>query len=99
MADKDRIFAGMRASIESYNSDAAEDAARKAVENGIDLLEAVDKGFAGPIREMGDAFDRMEIFLPQLMLASDAMKTGMAVLEEAIKAGGGELKKKGIVVL
>ena len=99
MADKDKIFADMRASIESYNSDAAEAAARKAVETGVDLLEAVDKGFTGPIRELGEAFDRMEIFLPQLMLASDAMKRGMAVLEEAIKAGGGELKKKGIIVL
>lgn len=99
MAKAEEIFAKMRASIESYDSDAAEAAAREAVAAGVDLLEAVEKGFAGPIRALGEAFDRMEIFLPQLMLGSDAMKVGMAVMEEAIKAGGGRLTNKGVVVI
>ena len=98
-ANKDTIFAAMRESIENYDSDAAVAAAKQAVESGIDLLEAVEKGFAEPIRKLGDAFDRMEIFLPQLMLGSDAMKAGTAVLDEAITAGGGTLKSKGAVVI
>jgi len=96
---KDGIFTAMRESIENYDSDAATAAAKQAVESGIDLLEAVEKGFAGPIRNLGEAFDRMEIFLPQLMLGSDAMKAGMAVMEEAITAGGGTIKSKGVVVI
>ena len=98
-ANKDTIFAAMRESIENYDSDAAVAAAKQAVESGIDLLEAVEKGFAEPIRKLGDAFDRMEIFLPQLMLGSDAMKAGTAVLDEAITAGGGTIKSKGVVVI
>ena len=97
--DKDEIFAAMREAIENYDSDAAAEAAKQAVESGIDLLEAVEKGFAGPIRRLGEAFDRMEIFLPQLMLGSDAMKAGMTVLEEAITAGGGKIQSKGTVVI
>jgi trimethylamine corrinoid protein len=99
MADRDRILADMRRSIESYSSESAAAAAVQAVEAKIDLLEAVEKGFAEPIRELGEAFDRMEIYLPQLMLASEAMKSGMAVLEDAIRAGGGEIKTKGVVVI
>lgn len=99
MADKESIFARMRESIESYDSDTAVAAANEAVEAGIDLLEAVEKGFAGPIRRLGEAFDRMEIFLPQLMLGSEAMKAGMAVLEQAIEDGGGQLQNKGTVVI
>lgn len=98
-ANKDTIFAAMRESIENYDSEAAVAAAKQAVESGIDLLEAVEKGFAEPIRKLGDAFDRMEIFLPQLMLGSDAMKAGTAVLDEAITAGGGSIKSKGAVVI
>ena len=98
-ANKDTIFAAMRESIENYDSDAAVAAAKQAVESGIDLLEAVEKGFSEPIRKLGDAFDRMEIFLPQLMLGSDAMKAGTAVLDEAITAGGGSIKSKGAVVI
>jgi len=41
----------------------------------------------------------MEIFLPQLVMAADAMKAGVAVLEETLKAGGGALVRKGVVVV
>ncbi len=99
MAQSEEIYARMRASIESYDSEAAAAAAREAVAAGVNLLEAVEQGFAEPIRRLGEAFDRMEIFLPQLMLASDAMKAGMAVMEEAIKRGGGTLASKGTVVI
>ena len=97
--DKEAIFAAMREAIENYDSEAATEAAKRAVDSGLDLLEAVEKGFAGPIRRLGEAFDRMEIFLPQLMLGSDAMKAGMNVLEEAIAAGGGEIRSKGTLVI
>jgi trimethylamine corrinoid protein len=98
-SDKLAIFTAMREAIQNYDSDAAAEAAKRAVNSGIDLLEAVEQGFAGPIRKLGEAFDRMEIFLPQLMLGSDAMKAGMAVLEEAIAAEGGRIRSKGTVVI
>jgi len=99
MASAEAIHARMQASIRDYDAEAAAAAAREAVSAGIDLLEAVEKGFAGPIRELGEAFDRMEVCLPQLMLGADAMKAGMAVLGEAIRAAGGRLSSKGVVVI
>jgi trimethylamine corrinoid protein len=99
MADAERIYAKMRKSIEEYDSEAAVAAAEEAVTEDLDLLEAVEKGFADPIRKLGEAFDRMEVFLPELTLGADAMKAGMEVLERAINAKGGKLEKKGIVVL
>ena len=99
MADTEQIFAKMKTSIEAYDRDAAVAAAKEAAGAGVDLLTAVEKGFAEPIRALGEAFDRMEIFLPQLILAANAMKAGMAVMEEAITAGGGELETKGVVVI
>jgi corrinoid protein of di/trimethylamine methyltransferase len=99
MGTAEEIYAKMQASIRDYDRDAAVTAAQEALEAGLDPLVAVEKGFAEPIRELGDAFDRMEIFLPQLVMAADAMKTGMAVIEEAMKASGSALEKKGTVVL
>jgi corrinoid protein of di/trimethylamine methyltransferase len=99
MANAEQIHAQMRASIQNYDADAAATAAREAVASGVNLLEAVEKGFAGPIRELGEAFDRMEVFLPQLMLGADAMKAGMAILGEAIRAAGGQVTSKGVVVI
>ena len=99
MATTDQIYAKMQASIEEYDGDAAAAAAQEAIAAGIDPAEALEKGFAQPIREVGEAFHRMEIFLPQLVMASEAMKAGVAVLEAAMVAAGGKLEKKGVVVL
>ena len=99
MGNAEQIHVKMRASIQNYDAEAAADAAREAVATGINLLEAVDKGFGEPIRELGEAFDRMEVFLPQLMLGADAMKAGMAILGEAIRAAGGQVTSKGVVVI
>jgi trimethylamine corrinoid protein len=99
MATADEIYARMRNSIEEYDEAAAAAAAEEAVAAGLDPVEAVEKGFAGAIRELGEAFDRMDIFLPQLVMAADAMKAGVTVLENAMAASGGKLERKGRVVL
>ncbi len=99
MAEAERIYEMMQKSIETYDSNAAIAAAEQAVEAGLNLVEAVEKGFADPIRKLGEAFDRMEIFLPELTLGADAMKAGVAVLEKALNAQGGKLETKGVVVV
>ena len=40
----------------------------------MDPLEMINKGFTEGIRKMGDIFDRGEVFLPGLIVASEAMK-------------------------
>ena len=99
MSDADKIYTMMQAAIENYDAEAAVAAAREAVAAGLDPTVAINRGFAGPIRGVGEAFHRMDIFLPQLVMAADAMKAGVAVLEAAIKAKGGRLQRKGVVVL
>jgi methanogenic corrinoid protein MtbC1 len=82
MGTAEEIYAKMQASIRDYDRDAAVTAAQEALEAGLDPLVAVEKGFAEPIRELGDAFDRMEIFLPQLVMAAGSAleKKGTVVL-------------------
>jgi len=99
MTTSEEIYTRMNASIEHYDSGEAVETARMAVEAGLDPAEALERGFAVPIRKVGEAFEAMDIFLPELVMAADAMKAGMTVLEEAMKSSGGTLKKKGVVVL
>jgi trimethylamine corrinoid protein len=99
MTNAERIYAKMQASIEQYDEVAAAAAASEAVAAGLDPLEAVEKGFATAIRELGEAFDRMEVFLPALVMAADAMKAGVTVLEKELESRGQVLQRKGTVVL
>ena len=68
----------------NYEIEKAEQIATEAVEAGVNPLEAIEKGLAAGIREVGDRFHRFEIFLPHLVLASDAVTAAMNVLIKAI---------------
>jgi corrinoid protein of di/trimethylamine methyltransferase len=99
MTDQDEILERMRASIHNYDEAEAVASAQAALEAGVEPLIALEKGFAEPIRELGEAFHRMEIFLPQLVLGAEAMQAGLKILEPAIKSSGGDASRKGTVVL
>lgn len=99
MTDHDEIIERMRASITNFDESEAVASAQAALDAGLDPLIALEQGLAEPIRELGEAFHRMEIFLPQLVIGAEVMQAGLAVLEPAIKASGGDASRKGIVVL
>ncbi len=48
---------------------------------------------ADGLNELGLKFERMEVFLPEIMLASDAFKNALSVLEPEIKKKNTEGKK------
>ena len=73
-------------------------ATKKVIEEKI-AIEEVISTLTKAIREVGEMFARMEIFLPGMVMSSRAMKAAMNELEPEIKAAGVTLEKKGIVVI
>ncbi len=67
--------------------------------NGMDPLDAVEKGLSKGITKVGDDFGAGIFFLPELIQAANAMKEGVAILDEKIKASGKERKSLGKIVL
>lgn len=96
--EKKEVLDSLRKAIYEYNNELAEESAKKAVEMGIDPLEALDV-MTVAIREIGDAFGRGELWLPDLVGASDAMQSAVPVLEEEIKKRGENRESIGIVVI
>ena len=70
--------------ILDQDEEAAKEVAKKSLEDGMDPVEMINDGFAAGIRKMGDLFDRGEVFLPGLIIASDAMTAAVKILEEAL---------------
>lgn len=58
-------------SILHTDGETAKKTAQKSLEAGMGPLAMINKGFTEGIRKMGDLFDRGEIFLPGLIVASD----------------------------
>jgi trimethylamine corrinoid protein len=73
-------------------------AAQKVVAQGVPVGQVVDALTAG-MRDIGDQFARMEIFLPEMMTAAQAMKAVLKELEPAMKEQAAVAEKKGVVVI
>jgi corrinoid protein of di/trimethylamine methyltransferase len=84
----EELFAEMEQSIIRCDEDEAVRLAKMVLEMGIDPVMAIEEGFARGIRVVGELFDRGEIFVPDLVIAADAMTAATSVLEEAIKGSG-----------
>ncbi|MCP5086430.1 MAG: cobalamin-binding protein [Rhodobacteraceae bacterium] len=69
------------------------------LESGVDPLEAVEKGLAKGINQVGVDFGAGVIFLPELAMAADTMKKGAAILDEKIRESGAERMSHGTIVI
>jgi trimethylamine corrinoid protein len=85
-------------SILDQDEEAAREIAQKSLEDGMDPVEMISNGFAAGIRKMGDLFDRGEVFLPGLIIASDAMVAAVEILEEALPRDK-RLETLGVIVI
>ena len=82
--------------IVAGDREAAIKVANEIIEGGLDIVEAIEKGLMMGAKEVGDKFDKMEIFLPELMLAAEAMQAALNVLLPKIPKG--EVPRRGVVV-
>lgn len=60
------------------------DLAKRYLEEEYDPVEMIEKGLSEGIRKLGDLFDRGEVFLPHLIMASEAMAGAVKILEQAL---------------
>ena len=89
----------LKQSIVDQDADAVLEAVNKALAEGMDPREVIDKGLLPGLNVIGQQFEDEEIFLPELMQSALAFQAAMGVLEPLIKEAGGGQPKKGIVVL
>ena len=83
----DKVLKDLQNAILTYDSVAAVNAAKAAISAKVDPLVAIEKGLVPSIEQIGEKFEKMEIYLPELMLAADAMKSALVLLLPLIPKG------------
>jgi corrinoid protein of di/trimethylamine methyltransferase len=83
--EKDKLFAEMKQAVLDGEIELAEELANKAIEEGLNPLEAIETGYVAGIDEVGALFEQGQIFLPELIAAAEAMKAALNVLEPALQ--------------
>ncbi len=95
----EELFKQMAQSIIDGEEETAAALANKALEAGVDPLKAITDGYVPGVNQVGDSFACGDAFLPELVMAGEAMKSAIAVLEPAMKAAGASRQILGKVVL
>lgn len=97
MVDK-YILQSIRTAIETPDPNETVKAVEKAIESDVAPLEVVEALTDG-ITTLGDKFERMECFLPELILGADAMDDSMKLLKPKMEEMNLETGSAGTVVI
>jgi trimethylamine corrinoid protein len=95
MAEKE-IFERLKACVIDMDTDGACATAEEALATGLDPVECIDQGLSAGMQEISDRFDRAEVFVPQIILASEAFTGAVDILTRDLKGG---MRSKGKVIV
>lgn len=84
-------------SIVEADEDMAMEALANAEAEGVDLVELLSKGYSAGMKELGDLFGMGEIFLPELIFATEVMKTVSAEIEGKMDTSA--VQKNGTLII
>jgi len=93
------LYLSMKQSILDGDSDAAITLAKQSLVEGIDPLEAINLGFLPGMNEIGEQFGAGQLFLPDVIMAAEAMKKATAILQPEMNRLGTQREVMGKVVL
>ncbi len=95
----EELLKAMAQSIIDGEAEVAADLAKQALDAGMNPLDAITKGYMLGVNDVGDSFACGNVFLPELVMAGEAMKAAIAVLEPELKKTGTKRDILGKVVL
>jgi corrinoid protein of di/trimethylamine methyltransferase len=93
------FFQLMKQSIIEGDPETARKLSERALREGVSPLDAINLGFVPGLHIVGEQFDQGEMFLPDLVLAGEAMKAATAILEPELQKAGTARETLGRVVL
>jgi len=99
LTKEEEILQNLSDAVQSFDSDAAIDAAKASVEAKISPVKAIEEGLAKGLRVVGDKFEAGELWLPHLVLGADALEAAVKVLEGHMALEDLESTSRGTIVI
>lgn len=98
MAKEDLMKKAFDAIVEA-DEDMAVEVMEQGAAEGVTTVELLQEGFSKGMNELGDQFGRGEIFLPELIFATEVMKVVTDRVDEELAAKGEDAAEKGKMVM
>jgi trimethylamine corrinoid protein len=96
---ENEILVKLKQAVIDLNQDAAMAAAKEAIEAGVEPLKAIEEGLQPGIEIIGDKFDKLECFLPELIGSANVFRAAVDVFEPEIAKSGISKHTSGIAVI
>jgi corrinoid protein of di/trimethylamine methyltransferase len=81
----------------NFDEDTVEAKTRAELDAGTDIQAILNDGLIRAMDEVGEKFSSGELFVPEMLMAAQAMKAGMALLKPLLAEG--ENQRRGTVVI
>ncbi|MBB5336852.1 corrinoid protein [Pectinatus brassicae] len=86
MSSKEEVLEKLKNSIAELDEDLGEEAAKEALELGINPIEAINEGLGAGMQVQSDLFDEGEAFVPQLVVASEIFENAVSIITSKMSA-------------
>ena len=97
--EEQQLLEALTAAVLAYDVEQVRALTRQVVAAGVDPLRALEDGLGRGLRHVGTLFGRREAFLPELVIAGEAMKAGLEILEPELRAGQRIGSRRGIFLI
>jgi corrinoid protein of di/trimethylamine methyltransferase len=93
------VLQQLQAVVVAGEPDQARELAAQALESGVAPLIAIEEALNPGMQVVGDRYENGDYFIPDLVMAAEAMKAAMAVFEPALMARQEQRRVLGTVVI
>jgi corrinoid protein of di/trimethylamine methyltransferase len=97
MSDTDALFQGLSDAVVEMDEVRAAQLAQQAVAEGVDAYTAIDLGLVHGMMRASQLFEEEDYFIPELLLCSDAMYAGLAILQPHLRRDEHQAKPKVVI--
>jgi len=87
----------LNTSVVEGNADRVEELTRQALDQGVEVKKILEEGLIAAMDVVGERFEKEELFIPEMLLAGNAMSGGLDLLRPLFVESG--IKPQGTVVM
>jgi len=91
------ILDEMNTSVIEGNRDKVEELTRKALDQKVEVETILTQGLIAPMDVVGQRFEAGDLFIPEMIVAGEAMARGLNILRPLFKESG--IKPQGTVIM
>lgn len=85
MASKESVLNGLMQAVVDMDEDKVVQLSGEAIDAGIAPMEAIANGLSMGMKRIGELWNEMEIFMPEVIAACDAYYAGLKILKPLIE--------------